>query len=388
MNEHFQGLFELTSEQQELRRLCRDFAAKEIRPVAAHHDEADIEMPWDVFHKAAALGLTSLMIPERYGGGGVADAVTRCLMQEELCVGDAGIGQLIFSASFFAGPVLALGTESQKREWLEPLCGSRPALSALANTEPHAGSDAAAIRTRASRVSGGHVLNGQKAWVTNGGVAELYIVMATVDPGLEHDGITAFLVRRNDEGVSFGAPMRKMGQRGTLNAELFLDDVFVADDRRLGEVGAGFSGLMSNFDKARIFLACAAVGIGRAALEYAVEYAAERTAFGKPIGKHQAISFRLADVATRLDAARLLVFRAARLADQGRPFTKEASMAKLFAAESAMFATWVAVQTLGGWGYSREYPVERWMRDAKLEEIEEGTSEIQRLIIGRELLSA
>jgi acyl-CoA dehydrogenase len=377
----------ITAEQEEIRRVCRDFAAREIRPVSAAVDEADVEVPWEVWHKAAGLGLTSFMIPEELGGGGLTDVVTGCLVQEELCHGCSGIGNLITSGGFFAEPVLALGTDAQKEEWVRPLTGDRPPLTALATTEPGAGSDAASIQTTAVRTGDGYVLNGQKAWISNGGVGELYVVFATVDRGSGHRGITAFLLHRDDEGLSFGTPMRKMGQRAIVNTELFLEDCFVAEDRRLGEEGEGFRGLMHTFDRSRVTLAASATGLARAALEYATQYARERVQFGRPIAEHQAVAFRLADMALRVDASRLLTWRAARLLDAGERATTEAAMAKLHASETAMFCTWAAVQTLGGWGYSREYPVEKWMRDAKLEEIEEGTSDIQRLVISRGVLN-
>ncbi len=381
-----EGLVELTPEQREIQALCRDFARREIRPIAKQVDEADAEMPWEIWYRAAELGLTSFMLPEEYGGGGMTDLFTQCLVQEELCFGCAGIGNLITSGGFFAGPVLALGDEEQRRRWLEPLCGPRPPLTAVAVTEPGAGSDAAAIETTARRVEGGYVLRGQKSWISNGGVAEYYVVFATVAPGTGYRGITAFLVEKGDEGVSFGAPMRKMGQRAIISTEIFLEDVFVPEERRLGQEGEAFKGLMRTFDHSRVILGAAATGLARAALEYALEYAKTRQAFGKPIAHHQAVGFRLADMALRVDAARLLVWRAARLLDAGKEGSLEASMAKLAASETAMWCAWAAVQTLGGWGYSREYPVEKWMRDAKLEEIEEGTSDIQRLIISRRLL--
>ena len=380
--------FDLTPEQEEIRRVCRDFAAREIRPISAAVDEADVETPWEIFHKAAALGLTSFMLPEDLGGGGMTDVLTGCVVQEELCHGCSGIGNLITSGGFFAEPVLALGTDAQKDRWVRPLAGETPPMTALATTEPNAGSDAASIQTTARRVDGGYVLDGQKTWISNGGVAELYVVFATVERGSGHRGITAFLLHRDDEGLSFGQPMRKMGQRAILNTELFLSDCFVAEDRRLGEEGEGFRGLMEVFDRSRVTLSAAATGLARAALEYATQYAKERVQFGRPIAEHQAVAFRLADMALRVDASRLLTWRAAHLLDAGRTATKEAAMAKLHASETAMFCTWAAVQTLGGMGYSREYPVEKWMRDAKLEEIEEGTSDIQRLIISRRLLDA
>jgi alkylation response protein AidB-like acyl-CoA dehydrogenase len=381
------ALFDVTPEQREIQAICRDFAERKIRPIAREVDEADTEMPWGVWYEAAALGLTSFMLPERLGGGGMEDAVTQALVQEELCWGCAGIGNLITSNGFFAKPVLVLGDEQQARRWVEPLTSERPVLAALASTEPGVGSDAAAITTTATRVDGGYVLRGQKSWISSAGPAELYVVFATVAPGTRSKGITAFVVEKGDPGFEIGPPIKKMGQRALLNAELFLEDCFVPEDRRLGEEGQGFAGLMRTFDLSRITLGAAATGLARAALEYAVEYAKTREQFGKPIGEHQAVGFRLADMAVRVDASRLLVWRAARKADAGEDVALEAAMAKLHASETAMWCTWAAVQTLGGWGYSREYPVEKWMRDAKLEEIEEGTSDIQRLIISRRLLA-
>jgi alkylation response protein AidB-like acyl-CoA dehydrogenase len=382
-----QEIFDLTAEQREIRDVCREFSAAEIRPISQEVDEADTEMPWEVWYKAAALGLTSFMLPEEYGGGGLTDCLTGCIVQEELCFGCAGIGNLITSGGFFAEPILVLGTEEQKRRWIEPLCSDRPPLGALATTEPGSGSDAAGIQTTAEPRDGSYVLRGQKTWISNGGLAESYIVFATVAPGTRSKGVTAFVVEREDGGVSFGPPMKKMGQRAIVNAEMFLEEVELSGDRLLGDEGRGFSGLMQTFDRSRVTLGAAATGLARAALEYATEYAKTREQFGKPIAEHQAVAFRLADMATRVDAARLLVWRAARRVDAGETVTKEAAMAKLFASETAMWCTWAAVQTLGGWGYSREYPVEKWMRDAKLEEIEEGTSDIQRLIISRQLLA-
>jgi alkylation response protein AidB-like acyl-CoA dehydrogenase len=381
------NLFELSPEQREIQALCREFAERQIRPIAAEVDEADTEMPWEIWNRAAELGLTSFMLPERFGGGGMEDSLTQALVQEELCRGCAGIGNLITSNGFFAKPVLALGSEEQARRWVEPLTGERPPLGAIASTEPGVGSDAAAMTTTATRVEGGYVLRGQKSWISSAGPAELYVVFATVAPGTRSKGVTAFVVEKGDAGFTIGAPMKKMGQRAIVSAELFLEDCFLPEDRRLGEEGEGFRGLMRTFDLSRITLGAAATGLARAALEYAVEYAKTREQFGKPIAEHQAVAFRLADMAVRVDASRLLVWRAARKADAGEEVPLEAAMAKLYASETAMWCTWAALQTLGGWGYSREYPVEKWMRDAKLEEIEEGTSDIQRLVISRRLLA-
>jgi alkylation response protein AidB-like acyl-CoA dehydrogenase len=377
----------LSGEQREIQAVCREFAEKEIRPISAAVDEADVETPWDVWYKAAALGLTSFMLPDEYGGGGMTDLLTQCLVQEELSWGCAGIGNLITSGGFFAKPILELGSEEQKRRWIEPIAAERPPLTALATTEPDAGSDAASMTTTASRSEGGYRLRGQKSWISNAGVGEYYVVFATVAPGTRSKGVTAFVLEKGDDGLSFGAPMRKMGQRAIVNAEMFLEDCFVPDDRRLGDEGRGFYGLMHTFDASRVTLAASAVGLARAALDYATGYAKKRVQFGKPIAEHQAVAFRLADMAVKVEAARLLVMRAARKIDAGEDAPMEAAMAKLYASEAAMWCTWAAVQTLGGWGYSREYPAEKWMRDAKLEEIEEGTSDIQRLIISRRLLA-
>jgi acyl-CoA dehydrogenase len=376
----------LSDEQRAIQEVCREFAAREIRPASLAVDEADVEVPWDLWRKAAGLGLTSFMLPEEFGGAGMTDCLTACVVQEELSFGCSGIGNLITSGGFFAEPILALGNEEQKRRWLTPLADDDPPLTALAITEPSSGSDAASIRTRARQVEGGYVISGQKAWISNGGVARFYVIFATVSPGSGYRGITAFVVEGGDEGFRCGPPIRKMGQRAIPNTELFLDDVFVASDRRLGEEGQGFAGLMHTFDRSRVTLAASATGLARAALEFAVNYAKERVQFGKPIAEHQSVAFRLADMALRVDASRLLTWRAAALVDDGVRATTEAAMAKLHASETAMWCTWAAVQTLGGWGYSREYPVEKWMRDAKLEEIEEGTSDIQRLVISRGLL--
>ncbi len=375
----------LTDEQREIQELAREFARREIRPIAAEVDERDTHCPVDVVYKAAEVGLTSFMLPEDVGGGGITDVLTGCIVQEELNWGCAGIGNLICSGAFFARPVLEVGTAEQRQRWIAPLCTERPPLTALASTEPGVGSDTAAMAASAVRHGDHYVLNGQKTWISNGGIAEYYVIFATVAPGTGSKGVTAFVVEKSDPGISFGEPMRKMGQRAIINTELFLQDCRIPADRLLGEEGKGFYSLMHTFDESRIHLAASAVGIARAAFEYAVEYARDRTAFGKPIAEHQAVGFRLADMATRIDAARLLTHRAAALMDEGRHAPVEAAQAKLFASETATWVTWAALQTLGGWGYSREYPVEKWSRDARLEELEEGTSDIQRLIIARRL---
>lgn len=375
----------LSDEQRQIVELCRDFAARHIRPRGREVDEADTVTPVDIFAQAATVGITDFMIPEEYGGGGFTDVFTQCLVQEELCWGDPGIGNLVCSNGFFADPILVLGNEEQKKRWLTPLTGPAPVMTALATTEPGSGSDAASIVTTATRVDGGYRISGQKAWISNAGAAQFYVVFAKTDTTRRSSGISAFLIDKDTEGLSFGAPMKKMGQRAIVCREIFLDGVLVPEEDRLGDEGQGFYGLMGTFDISRVVLGAAAVGAAHAAYEYALDYAKTRQQFGVPIIDHQAVAFRLAEMATRIEAARLLVLHAARVIDSGAPARGVAAMAKLTASETAMFVTHAAVQTLGGWGYSREYPVEQWMRDAKLEEIEEGTSDIMRLVISRNL---
>lgn len=375
----------LTTEQREIVKLCRDFAEKEIRPRGREVDEADVVTPVDIFQKAAQVGITDFMIPEEFGGGGFTDVFTQCLVQEELCWGDPGIGNLVCSNGFFSDPIMALGTAEQKDKWLRPLTGNSPVMTALATTEPGSGSDAASIVTYADKVEGGYRINGQKAWISNAGAAEFYVVFAKTDRSERSKGVSAFLLTKDAEGFTWGEPMKKMGQRAIVCRELFFDNVFVPEENRLGDEGQGFYGLMKTFDISRVVLGAASVGAARAAYEYALEYARTRTQFGKPIIEHQAVAFRLADMANRITAARLMVLHAARVLDAGQDATGLAAMAKLTASETAMFVTHAAVQTLGGWGYSREFPVEQWMRDVKLEEIEEGTSDIMRLVISRSL---
>jgi acyl-CoA dehydrogenase len=375
----------LTDEQRAIVALCREFATNEIRPRGREVDERDVESPLDIFRAAAKVGITDFMLPEEYGGGGFTDVVTQCPVQEQMCWGDPGIGNFVCSNGFFADPLLELGTDRQKAEWLRPLAGPNPLYTALATTEPGAGSDAASIATTAVRVDGGYSISGQKAWISNAGLADQYVVFAKTDPARGSSGVTAFLLRKGAAGMTFGEPMRKMGQRAIVCREVFFDEVFVPESDRLGDEGHGFRGLMRTFDISRIVLAAAATGAARAAYEYALQYARERSQFGKPIIEHQAVAFQLADMATRIESAWLLTLHAARRMDAGADATKLAAMAKLQASETAMAVTWGAVQTLGGWGYSREFPVEQWMRDAKLEEIEEGTSDIMRLIISRRL---
>ena len=366
--------------------VARAFAIDDLRPVALAYDESE-EFPHAEVRRAAELGLTCYDLPREYGGGGVESLEESVRVLEELTWGDSPITMAITQGGFFAWPVLALGSEEQKQRWLPPLCGPEPPAVAVAITEPGAGSDAAAIETEAARVDGGYVLNGNKKFIGNGNIADRAVVFATVAPGTRSKGITAFVVEHGDEGFRRGRRLPKMGSRCFPAAELHLEDCFVPEDRRLGAEGEGFSGLMWVFDRARVQLAANSLGIGRAALELAVDHAKEREAFGSPIHRYQAVSFRLADAKVKLDQARLLAHHAARLCDAGEPFSTEAAMAKLAASEAAGFATWAAVQTLGGSGYVRDSLAQKWFRDARLDEIWDGTSDIMRLIVARSLFA-
>jgi len=367
-----------------LRATAQAFARDEMRPKALGYDETE-EYPIDVLRRAAERGLTCYDLPAAYGGGGVERLRDRCEVIEELAWGDSPIFWVIAQGGFFAGPLLALGSEEQKRRWLPPLCGAEPPACAVAITEPEHGSDAAAIETTAAPREGGYVLDGRKKFIGNGDVADVCIVFATVEPGSRSRGITAFVVEQGDEGFVRGPRQPKMGSRCFPAAEIAFEECFVPDDRRLGAEGEGFRGLMWVFDVARVQLAAGSVGLGRAALELAVEYAREREAFGRPIHEFQAVSFRLADAKLKLDQARLMTRHAAELADTRQPFSTEAAMAKLAASEASVFATGAAVVTLGGAGYIRDSLAQKWYRDAKLDEIWDGTSDIMRLLIARSL---
>ena len=378
---------ELTDEQREIQALAREFAQTEIRPIAADVDERDTYTPLDVVYKAAEVGLTSFMLPEEVGGGGIADVLTGCIVQEELNWGCAGIGNLITSGAFFARPVLEVGTPEQQERWLAPLCGPQPPLTSLASTEPGVGSDSAAMTTTARRTdAGGYVLNGQKTWISNGGVASTTSSSRPSRPAPGRRASPPSCSRRAipDSRAASRCARWASGRSSTPSSSCRT----ARSPRTAGwakRARASTASCTPSTSRASIWRP-APSGIARAAYEYSVEYARTREAFGKPIGQHQAVGFRLADMATRIDAARLLTHRAARSMDAGRHVPGEAAMAKLFASETASWVTWAAIQTLGGWGYSREYPVEKWARDARLEEIEEGTSDIQRLIISRGLL--
>ena len=370
-----QGIsFELTGEQRELRDLAHDFAGRELRPIARDWDEQE-DCPPELLGKAAALGLTSHAIPVEYGGGGVS-AVTSSLIAEELSWGCAGLSAPIGATMFPVRPLLRFGSEEQKERWLPRLASEEGCLAAIAFTEPGAGSDVSGIQATARRDGDEYVLSGEKCYVTNGGIAELTIVFAKLD-----GAITAFLVEAGDPGVTAGRKEPKLGLRASYTGSILFDEARIPADRLLGDAGEGFVIAMDFFMHSRPQVAASALGIARAAFEYATEYANERRAFGKPLIAKQGVSFKLADMAIQVEAARLLVWRAAAALDAGDDAGLLGSYAKAFAADAAMSITTDAVQVLGGAGIMRDHPVEKWMRDAKVLQIVEGTSEIQRHVI-------
>jgi len=366
--------FELTDEQVELRRVAHEFAERELRPIAGECD-ARSEFPDGLLGQAARAGLTSYAIPEEYGGGGV-NALTASLIAEELSWGCAGLAGSIQATMFPVRPLLSAGTPEQRERYLPLLASETGTLAAIAFTEPHAGSDLAAIRATGVRDGDEYVLNGEKCYVTNGGIAAITVVFAKVDGGM-----TAFLLEDGDPGVSAGRKEDKLGLRASYTGSIVLEDARIPAGRRLGEEGQGLAIAMDFFEASRPQVAAAAVGVARAAFEYAADYARGRVAFGKPIVDKQGISFKLADMAMEIEASRLLVWRACDAVDRGRDAGLLGSYAKAFAADTAMRAATEAVQVLGGAGIMGDHPVEKWFRDAKVFQIVEGTSEIQRLIV-------
>ena len=373
--------FDLTAEQRELQALAHEFAERELRPIAREWDERE-DCPPELPAKAAALGLTSHAIPAEYGGGGVS-AVTSALVAEELSWGCAGLAAPIGATMFPVRPLLNAGTEAQKDRWLPRLASEEGCLAAIAFTEPGAGSDVAGIQATARREDDEYVLSGEKCYVTNGGIAELTIVFAKLD-----GAITAFLLEAGDAGVSAGRKEPKLGLRSSYTGSILLDEARIAADRLLGGEGEGFAIALDFFMHSRPQVASSALGIARAAFEYATAYAKERRAFGKPLLAQQGVSFKLADMAIQVEAARLLIWRAAAALDAGEDAGLLGSYAKAFAADAAMSITTEAVQVLGGAGIMRDHPVEKWMRDAKVLQIVEGTSEIQRHVIVQYLRNA
>jgi acyl-CoA dehydrogenase len=375
--------FALTDEQKALRALAHEFAAREIRPRAAEYDEHQTH-PAEVIAAAHELGLMNLHIPEELGGPGLG-AIEGMLVGEELAWGCTGMATSLVCNALGSGPVLLAGTEAQKREWLPPLL-EEPLLVSFCLTEPDAGSDVSALKTTAIRDADDYVLNGSKMFISNAGHASWYVVFASTDPSRGHRGLSAFIVPRDSDGVTIEKHLDKMGQRSTDTSAVAFGDVRVPAANRLGEEGEGFKIAMRTLDFTRPGTAVGAVGLARAAFEYASDYAKERVQFGMPIAMNQGVNFLIADMATKIEAARLLVWQAAWLIDQGQRATLQSSHAKRFAADMCMEVATDAVQIFGGYGYIKEYPVEKLMRDAKLFQIYEGTSQIQRLVIARELL--
>jgi butyryl-CoA dehydrogenase len=384
---------ELTPEQKLIRDTARDVAAHEVAPRAARTDR-EHSYPAEVMAKLGALGLMGVMVPQEWGGAGM-DTVSYALALEEISRACAATGVIMsVNNSLVCAPLLRHGSDAQKKAWLPDLASGRK-LGCFALSEPESGSDAGALRTTARRVAAGpaghtgkagYVLNGTKNFVTNGPVADVVLLMASTDTAAGTKGISTFIVDTKLEGVKFGPADDKMGIRGAPSAQLFLTDAFVPEEALLGTAGGGYKIALGALDGGRIGIAAQALGIARAAFEEATKYSLERKTFGQPIAHHQAIAFKLADMCTDIDAARLMVWRAAAKKDQGARYTTEAAMAKLLASEVANRVAKEAVQVFGGYGYLTDFPVERHYRDAKITEIYEGTSEIQRLVIARAVL--
>jgi alkylation response protein AidB-like acyl-CoA dehydrogenase len=377
--------FQLTDEQRMTEQLAREFAAKEIAPYAAQWDES-CEFPWETVRKLADLNLLGTVFPQAYGGAGL-DYVSYALVVEELSRVDGSIGIIVAShTSLCSNHIYTAGTPAQQSRFLTLLARGEK-LGAWGLTEPNAGSDAGGTQTSAVLDGDEWVLNGSKIFITQGSVADIYVIMAATDKSKQQHGISAFIVERGTPGLSAIPMKNKFGVRASDTAQLTLDNVRIPKQNLLGQLNHGFIDTLKILDGGRIGIAAMALGIGRGAYEEALKYAQQRQQFGQPIAQFQAIQWKLADMATELDAARLLVLRAAWLKDQGMSVTKESAMAKLYASEAATRACNQALQIHGGYGYMKDYPVERYLRDAKICEIGEGTSEIQRLVIARQLMN-
>jgi butyryl-CoA dehydrogenase len=377
---------ELTEEQQLLQKSVREFAEAEVKPLAREIDETG-RFPRDTFKKAAGLGLTGVAMPEQYGGAGM-DHISYAIVIEEISGACASTGVILsVQNSLYCDPIYRFGTEEQKEKFLVPFARGEK-IGCYALTEPQAGSNAAALTTKAVRKGDRYVVNGTKAWITNGGVADAAVVYVNTQPDKGEKGITALVVEKGTPGFSVGKEEKKLGIHGSACTELVFSDCEVPTDHRIGNEGEGYKVALSTLDGGRIGIAAQAIGIAQGAFEAALSYARQRQAFGHPISDFQAIQFMLADMATEIDAARLLARRAAWKQDSGARFSMEASIAKLFASEMATRVTHKAIQIHGGNGYSSEYPVERAYRDARITEIYEGTSEIQRLVIAAWVLKS
>ena len=376
--------FTLSEEQAQLRDLAHEFAEKEIAPHAARLDET-AEFPREICQKAWELGLMNTHVPEAYGGLGLG-VLEGCLIAEETAWGCTGVSTAMEANTLAECPIIVAGNEEQKKKWLAPMI-EEFLFAAYCVTEPGAGSDVQGIRTTAKRHGEDYVLNGSKMWITNGGVANWYFVLAYTDASQGYRGMSVFIVPRELPGVVVGKKENNMGQRCSDTRSVTFEDVKVPAANRLGEEGSGWKVAMTAFDHSRPVVSAGAVGLARAAYQHAVRYAKERETFGVPIYKHQGIGFMIADMACAIEAARLLVWQAGWTIDQGRRNTQQAAFAKLFAADTAVKVATDAVQVFGGYGFNKEYPVEKLYRDAKIYQIYEGTSQIQRLIIAREIFN-
>ncbi|EOO15078.1 acyl-CoA dehydrogenase AcdA [Bacillus cereus] len=375
--------FKLSEEHEMIRKMVRDFARNEVAPTAAERDEEE-RFDRALFDQMAELGLTGIPWPEEYGGIG-SDYLAYVIAVEELSRVCASIGVTLSAHTSLAGwPIFKFGTEEQKQKFLRPMAEGKK-IGAYGLTEPSSGSDAGGMRTTAKRDGDHYILNGSKIFITNGGIADIYVVFALTDPDSKQRGTSAFIVESDTLGFSVGKKESKLGIRSSPTTEIIFEDCRIPVENLLGEEGQGFKVAMQTLDGGRNGIAAQAVGIAQSALDASVEYARERHQFGKPIAAQQGIGFKLADMATDVEAARLLTYQAAWLESEGLPYGKESAMSKVFAGDTAMKVTTEAVQVFGGYGYTKDYPVERYMRDAKITQIYEGTQEIQRLVISRML---
>lgn len=375
--------FSLSEEQKALQEMAREFAEKEMKPNAAKYDKGD-EFSEDVMKKAFEAGFLTCNIEEKYGGGGLSDLET-VIISEELASGCAGLYTTMMVNALAYTPINLFGTEEQKKKFLTPQT-EKMSFASFCLTEREAGSDASAQKTKAEKIGSEYVINGSKCFISNGGIASLYVVFANSDPGKGVRGVSAFIVPRETPGIVIGKEEDKMGHRASNTVELYFEDVRIPQENLLAKEGMGFIIAMKTLDKTRAPVGAAGVGVARAALEYAVEYARTRVQFGKPIALFQNTSFKIAQMAAEINAARFLVWNAAWRLDEGLPSGKESAMAKFFGSDVAMKVTTEALQILGGYGYMKDYPMEKLMRDAKLLQIYEGTNEIQRMIIAREII--
>lgn len=377
--------FELSEEHKMIQKAARDFAQNEIAPIAAEFDESS-DFPIGTIRKMGEMGFMGIEVPEEYGGAGM-DTLSYVLALEEICKADAAHGTIMsVNNSLYCYAFLRFGTEEQKQKYLKPVASGQ-AIGAYSLTEPMSGSDAGTMRSRAVRAGDVYVINGMKSWVSSAPKADYVLLFTLTDPEKKHKGVTAFITEADQAGYHLGKPEPKLGIRASGTSEIVYEDYRCPVENRLGEEGEGFKIAMTVLDAGRIGIASQALGIAEAAYEASLEYAREREAFGKKIGQFQGIAFPLADMKTRIEASRLLIYNAAlakqNAKEKGGRYTLEASMAKLYASETAMFCAHAAVQIHGGMGYSKELPIERYFRDAKITEIYEGTSEIQRLVISR-----